>query len=104
MRRGLRAVVLIGDPAGEGGLAVWCVQVESLLAGGRSDIVRCDVADLGGRAGAVLHALVRLQLTARRCGGAIQLHRPPPELLELLRITGLAEVFAVSDSLRGETV
>ena len=90
-------VVEIGSRSGGGDLAVWCAQIESLLTTGGADVITCDVAHLDGSAGAVIHALVRLQLTARRCGGAIQLFRPPPALLELLRIAGLTEVLPVSE-------
>ena len=97
-------VVEIGRRSGAGDLAGWCAQVESLLTVGGADVVACDVAHLDGSAGTVIYVLVRLQLTARRCGGAIQLVSPPAALLELLRIAGLTDVLPVSDLRRGETV
>jgi ABC-type transporter Mla MlaB component len=100
---GVHVVVEIGRRSGAGDLAVWCAQIESLLTAGGADVVACDVAHLDGSAGTVIHALVRLQLTARRCGGAIQLFRPPAALLELLRIAGLTDVLPVSDLRGGDT-
>ena len=98
---GVHVVVEIGRPSGAGDLTAWCAQIESLLTAGGADVVACDVAHLDGSAGTVIHALVRLQLTALRCGGEIQLFRPPAALLELLRIAGLTDVLPVS-GLRGD--
>jgi hypothetical protein len=103
-RGGVHVVVEIESRSGAADLALWCAQIESLLTVGGADVVACDVTHLDGSAGAVIHALVRLQLTARRCGGAIQLFRPPPALLELLWIAGLTDVLPVSDLRRGDTV
>jgi len=101
---GARIVVEIRSQPGGSDLALWCARIESLLTAGGADVVTCDVTNLDGSAGAVIHTLVRLQLTARRCGGAIDLLRPQPALLELLRFTGLTEVLPVSDARRGQTV
>jgi len=103
-RGGARVVVEIEGRSGACDLAMWCAQIESLLTVGGADVVACDVAHLDGSAGAVLHTLVRLQLTARRCGGAIQLFSPPPALLELVWIAGLTDVLPVSDLRRGDAV
>jgi anti-anti-sigma regulatory factor len=73
----------------------WCSHVRSLLAAGGADVITCDVEGLDGAAGAVLDALARLQLTARRCGGDIRLRHPHGALEELVAIAGLAEVLPV---------
>lgn len=45
---------------------------------------------------AVVDALARLQLVARRLGGSIRLRDPPAELGELLDLVGLADVVGVA--------
>lgn len=50
----------------------------------------CDVAGIGPPGLAVVDALARMQLTARRAGGRIRLRDPAPALGALLRLVGLA--------------
>ncbi|MEO7556493.1 MAG: hypothetical protein ABIV94_07815 [Acidimicrobiales bacterium] len=47
---------------------------------------------------AVVDALARLQLAARRRGWAIWVRNPPAELLEVLELVGLRGVFAAPGS------
>lgn len=46
---------------------------------------------------ATLDTLARLQLAARRLGGAIRLQHPSRDLCQLLELTGLAETFDLGD-------
>ena len=75
--------------AGIGGL---CDSFSAALAGCDSEIVLCDVKDLGRADAVVVDALARLQLTARRLGRQIWLVNADEELYELLELVGLADV------------
>jgi ABC-type transporter Mla MlaB component len=70
-----------------------CVSLRVLLESGDADVVACDVSALPADA-VTVDALARLQLTARRCGRRIQLHRASHELQQLLSFVGLADVVA----------
>ncbi|MEU1198315.1 STAS domain-containing protein [Streptomyces sp. NPDC005813] len=52
-------------------------------------VVVCDVAGIGPPGLAVVDALARLELTARRAGGRIRLRDPDPALRGLLALVGL---------------
>lgn len=54
-----------------------------------------DVSSLTAPDERTLEVLVRLQLTARRCGASIRLHHARAELVDLLALVGLAEVLPV---------
>lgn len=97
-------VVLIGCPAGDGGVGPWSALIEGLIVDGQAEVVTCDVAGMSGPAKGIIDALARLQLTARRCGGTIRLLHPRPELLELLRVVGLTDQFPVTAALSPERV
>lgn len=100
--RATTVLVILRGPIGDHEVPAWCARVESLLADGRAEHITCDVADLGGPAGAVIDALSRLQLAARRSGGSIRLRRADASLQELLGIIGFAEVLPVCEGLAGE--
>ena len=51
-----------------------------------------DVCGIKGLDERSLDALVRLQLTARRCGATIVLRNASRELLDLLALVGMAEI------------
>jgi hypothetical protein len=53
---------------------------------------------------ALLDALARLQLAARRCGRSIRLRGPCPELCELLELVGLTDVIEAAPTSGGEAV
>lgn len=57
------------------------------------------VGELTGRGPdlAVVDVLARLQLVARRMGCSVRLRDPSPELCDLLRLVGLAEVVGGGD-------
>jgi anti-anti-sigma regulatory factor len=58
-------------------------------------IVVVDVSSLTAPDERVLEILVRLQLTARRCGAAIRLCHARAELVDLLALVGLSDVLPV---------
>jgi hypothetical protein len=58
------------------------------------------VIEITGPAGMVLEALGRVELAARRWGGAVFVQDPEPALVELLDLFGLAGVLP-SECLRG---
>jgi len=53
-------------------------------------VISFDAGAITGADEAVLDALARLQLTARRIGGSIALVNARPELVDLLHLVGLA--------------
>lgn len=57
----------------------------------RLPTVRVDVHDLGADAVAI-DGLARLALRLRRCGYRLELMSPSQALLDLIALTGLAEV------------
>jgi hypothetical protein len=63
-----------------------------LVAGGAEIEVARVVSPRPGLA--VVDALARLQLAARRRGGVIRLHRTAPDLVALLDLVGLLELVA----------
>ncbi|GAB2448521.1 STAS domain-containing protein [Nocardia tengchongensis] len=84
-------VVLTGEPDA-GRTAAWCARVSALHADGHRAIV-CDVRGLSGCASAVVQALARITLTARRSGCRCVLVGADDRLLILLELTGLNELF-----------
>lgn len=77
-----------------------CERLRILLEASDADVIACDVSALPADA-ATVDALARLQLTARRCGGRIRLHRASHELLQLLSFVGLADVVGAGPGLVG---
>ena len=61
---------------------------------GPGRILLCDVSGLVRSDLGAVDALARLELAARRQGARVVLLGAPRELLELLELTGLREVFA----------
>ena len=75
--------------AGAGGL---CERVQRLLEGADGDVVVCDVARVRAPDITTVAALARVSLTARRFGRTLRLCHPPPALVELVELAGLADV------------
>jgi ABC-type transporter Mla MlaB component len=68
-----------------------CAQIETLMAGGRVEVLCCEL--VGVRADAVsLDALARLALVARRRGARVRLEGATRELRELVDLAGLGDV------------
>ncbi|MEV0006620.1 STAS domain-containing protein [Streptomyces sp. NPDC051840] len=79
-----------------------CAELEAVLADGTEApggaVVDCDLAGVVHPDLAVVEAVARLSLTARRAGGrTLRLRGTPPELLTLLDLLGLANVVAVAE-------
>ena len=85
------AVLVIGAPIAEGDIVRLCERLRALAQAGDAEVIVCDVRTLAADARTV-DALARLQLTARRLGRRIRLHRPSAELQALLSFLGLADV------------
>ena len=92
-------VLVIGGPIGAGDVARLCERLRVLSQGSDAEVIVCDVRTLAADA-VTVEALARLQLTARRLGRQIRLHRASPELDQLLSFAGLADVVTVSPGLR----
>ncbi len=98
---GPRTVVLVvGGPIARGAVPGLCEQVRTLLVTRRADLVTCDVAGLTPADATAVDALARLQLAARRLGGAIRLRDASDDLLELLTLTGLRDALPLCAGLR----
>ena len=69
-----------------------CERVRFLLDSGDIHRVICDVEVVREPDAATIEVLARMQLTARRHGGRIELRRASAELRELLTLSGLADV------------
>lgn len=79
---------LLAD-AGSGNL---CTRVQRLLTGVEGEEVLCDLASVTDPDLATLAALARVSLAARRIGRTLRFCHPPPELVELAELAGLADV------------
>jgi anti-anti-sigma factor len=68
-----------------------CDQVRSLLNQAGTDHVTCDLQLLEYAGLASIDLLFRLQLTARRSGGYVQLQNTPRRIQQLIQQTGLGD-------------
>ena len=84
-------MLVIGAPIGDGDVTRLCERLTELARGSDAEVIVCDVRELAADARSI-DALARLQLTARRLGRRIRLHRMSPELDALLSFCGLADV------------
>jgi ABC-type transporter Mla MlaB component len=85
------AVLVIADPIAEGDAAKLCERLQAVAQASGAEVIACDVRALSADCRSV-DALARLQLTARRLGRRLRLHRASHELEALLSFVGLAEV------------
>ncbi|WNI22871.1 STAS domain-containing protein [Streptomyces sp. ITFR-16] len=79
-----------------------CAELETLLHApgetARARPVDCDVGGVEQPDLALVEAIARLGLVARRAGGPrLRLRRVPPELRTLLDLVGLADVVGLDD-------
>jgi ABC-type transporter Mla MlaB component len=95
-------VLVVGGPIPHGAVPGLCDRLSRLLATRRADLVTCDVASLAPADATAIDALARLQLTARRLGGAIRLRNAPDELRDLLTLTGLRDALPLCHGLIGQ--
>jgi ABC-type transporter Mla MlaB component len=81
------------------GIAVVCESFASFASSEQDRIIVCDVGAITDPDLATVSLLARMQLTARRLGGAIRLHRAQPRLVELILFSGLAAVLPLAADL-----
>ena len=72
--------------------------VLALLESDPTDLIRCDLAGLTRSDAAVVDALCRMQMAARRHRCKLEIQDPSVELCELLYLTGLTNVLPVAAS------
>jgi ABC-type transporter Mla MlaB component len=96
------SVLVIGAPIADADVAGLCARVRRLAAESEARIIVCDVRGLVRPDALTVHALARLQLTARRLGRRVRLLHAPPELRDLLRFVGLDEALPPAGDLRVE--
>jgi ABC-type transporter Mla MlaB component len=78
--------------------------VHALLDGDPTDLIRCDVAGLTRSDAAVVDALCRMRMAARRHRCGFVLRDPCLELRELLYLTGLTSLLPTAPSACGPTL
>jgi anti-anti-sigma regulatory factor len=81
-----------------------CDRVRRRAAQSDADVILCDVRGLVRPDALTIHALARVQLTARRLGRRVRLLDPAPELRDLLCFAGLDEALPAARGLRVEPV
>ncbi|MDX2698843.1 STAS domain-containing protein [Streptomyces ipomoeae] len=86
------AVLVLPGPVTRDEVPRLCDEVRVRLegTGGGTGVVVCDVGGVGPPGLAIIDALARMQLAARRAGGRIRLRDPDPALRALLGLVGLA--------------
>jgi ABC-type transporter Mla MlaB component len=82
----------LGAGVGRADVPELCARLAALLRESRAAVVVYDVAAITEPDAGTVDLLARLQLTARRLGRGILVHRAHPRLRELLALTGLTEV------------
>lgn len=99
-------VVIMRGPLAAADIPVVCRRLHRLLEGCDAGVVVCDVGALVDSDAAVVDALARLRLTARRLGREMRLRHPSEELLELIALAGLCDLLPLVTGLpvepRGE--
>jgi anti-anti-sigma regulatory factor len=82
-------VVVLGPRPDAESTTRLCEEVRDRLRAGDGPLVVCDVGAVQAADIAVVDAVCRLQLAARREGGALRLRNASAELRDLLRLVGL---------------
>lgn len=85
----------LGAPAATGDVASLCARLASMPEISDADFVECDVSGLITPDAAMLDALARLQLTARRLGCEVRLRNVSDELHDLLVLAGLCDIIGL---------
>jgi len=94
---GATTIVLeMNGPIARADVAELCERVRVLLGDSGAELVICDVSALTDPDLVTIDALARLQLTARRLGGQVQVRHPCAALQSLLALAGLSEVVPLS--------
>jgi ABC-type transporter Mla MlaB component len=84
----------VGAPIRPEDVSGLCARVCRLLDATEAPRVNCDVAAFAEPDAAVVDALARLQLAAKRLGRTIELHHASPQLRELITLMGLVDVMS----------
>jgi ABC-type transporter Mla MlaB component len=87
---------VISADVGQEDVPELCERFAAFLATTDVGVVDCDVGAISRPDAATIGALARLQLTARRHGRGIQLHRAQRRLVELILFTGLGGVLPLA--------
>lgn len=77
-----------------------CQRLLALLEDSDAAVVLCDAGAVADPDMVTVEALARLQLTARRHGRRLRLHRANRRLRELLALAGLQDVLPLRGALR----
>jgi anti-anti-sigma regulatory factor len=96
--------LVIGAPIACADVPGLCERVRRRAAESDAEVILCDVRGLVRADVLTVHALARLQLTARRLGRRVRLLDPPPELRDLLQFVGLDEALPATRGLCVEPV
>jgi STAS domain len=95
---GPRTVVVVVDgPLSRRGIAGLCTGARRLLATGEVDLITYDMGAVVEPDVMAIEALARLQLTARRLRGSIQVRHVSGELRDMLDMAGLCAVVPLCD-------
>jgi ABC-type transporter Mla MlaB component len=82
----------LGATVGRADVPALSERLVGLLRDSRAAVVVCDVGAITEPDAGTVDVLARLELTARRLGCGIRIHRAHPRLRELLTLTGLTGV------------
>lgn len=91
--------MIVGGWIAMGDIPTLCSLLRAVVERTGADLVVCDVGGLADPDAVVVEALARLQLTARRLGGRVELRGPCDRLQELLLLTGLGDLLPVNGGL-----
>jgi ABC-type transporter Mla MlaB component len=91
--------VELETPASPHAIAALCRRVRSALLAADNVVLICDLRRVTEPDATVIDALARIQLTARRLGRSIELRHARPQIRELVRLAGLADVLPLSGDL-----
>jgi hypothetical protein len=81
----------VGGMVTRADIPVLCSELARLLRGRDGDVVICEVAAVVQPDVVTVEALARLRLTARRHGWRLVVSGAGPELLQLVRLLGVAD-------------
>ncbi|MFF1921035.1 STAS domain-containing protein [Streptomyces sp. NPDC058221] len=92
------AVLVLSGRVTRAGTPHLCAELETILTASEAAVVDCDVGAVVQPDLALVEAIARLSLVARRAGGRrLRLRRVPAELRSLLDLVGLADVVGLDD-------
>jgi anti-anti-sigma regulatory factor len=97
---GARTITLLVPEPIEG--TALCQRLRQRIeAHGDADLVICDLTRIRHPDAAVIDALARVQLTARRLGCTVRYRHAHPDVRALLELAGLGQVLDLLDELEG---